>query len=173
MNRRKLIAVAGILLILGIFIGFKFFKINKNSIESEVHYHAGFLVFKDGQKVDFSGAEFMHMKPCGVDEHKKPTPEEIQLDKAHLHGGVGDVVHVHTTGAKWGDLFENLNYPINYSTVTAYINGQKIEDVKSRDLTAYDSLVLFENNADENKLTEGVTRDRIIEVENTSVECGE
>ncbi len=91
----------GILLVLvGILVYWQWSK-----REESVHYHAGFTVYVNGEKQDYSDWRYMHLELCtdGQEQH-----EDEQIEKAHLHDGVGDVVHVHRTGAKWGDLFENI-----------------------------------------------------------------
>lgn len=137
----------------------------------EIHYHAGFVIFDNGNKVDFSGQNFMTVRPCEVAENK-PTPEEIQNDKGHLHGGVGDVIHIHTTGAKWNDLFKNLSYELNPQNFTAYVNGQLSENVLEKPIEEYQSLVILVGENDENLLSQAVSKDRIMEVEKNSMECG-
>ena len=169
--RRKIIAVVGILLILGVVVTFKFIKKSPPKTE-EVHYHAGFVVFKDGQKIDFSDSKYMYIKPCNVDENKKEDDKTIQMEKAHLHDGVGDVVHIEADGATWGDLFTNINYTVDYASVSAFINGSKIDGIKNTPIKSYDSLVLFEGKPDETKLNQNVSIDRIKEVERKSIECG-
>jgi len=73
----------------------------------DAHYHAGFVVYIDGVKQDYSDYKYMNFIPCSEHDAKKSKAEE-QIEKAHLHDSVGDVVHVHRTGAVWGDLFKNI-----------------------------------------------------------------
>ncbi len=170
MNKRKLIAITGILLILSVIVFFKF--IRKPEKEAEVHYHAGFVVFNEGQRVDFSDSKYMFIKPCTTGKEKLDAKAE-QMEKAHLHDEVGDVVHVEADGAKWGDLFTNISYPIDYSKATAFINGSEIGDFQNTPVKANDSLVIFVGKADQSLLSNAVTLDRIKEVESKSVECGD
>ena len=149
-----------------------FLKFGKTPVVQKIHFHAGFIVFLNGQKVDFSDGKYMTIEPCKVNPNEKQTPAEIQHDKAHLHDGVGDVVHVHVPGAVWGDLFSNINYPIDYSKVTAFINGKEIPDIKNFPIKAYDSLVIFIGTVDKNLLSQTVTVDHIKEVESKSETCG-
>ncbi len=170
MNKKKLIAITGILLILGVIVFFKYIK--RSTPTKEIHYHAGFIVFDNGRKVDFSDSKYMFIKPCKVDTKEEDSSSDQQMEKAHLHENVGDVVHVEAEGAKWGDLFTNINYPLDYSKVTAFINGTEVPDIKNTPIKAYDSLALFIGNVDKNLLSEAVTVDRIKTVESKSVECG-
>ena len=165
--------VSIIFITLVVLIGVFYFFIHKKSFPAKpIHFHAGFVVFDNGKKVDFSNMKYMTIEPCKVDTNEVQTAAEIQHDKAHLHDGVGDVVHVHVKGAVWGDLFENINYPLDYSKVTAFINGQQIQNIKDTPIKAYDSVVIFVGTVDKNLLSQAVTIDHIKEVESKSETCG-
>ncbi len=167
MKYKKLIAV-GVVMILGI----TFFLYRKFNTSKEIHYHAGFVVFENGKKVDFSDSKYMYIRPCSVNQNKKPTASELQLEKAHLHDGIGDVVHVEATGAKWSDLFTNIGFPVDYASASGFINGNLVSDFQNTPIHPYDSLVLFIGLVDKNLLSQAVTKNRILQVEKTSVECG-
>jgi hypothetical protein len=138
-----------------------------------IHFHAGFIVLKDNKQVDFSNIKYMHTKPCGNTTVEHTDPEEEQIEKAHLHDYVGDVVHVHRKGATWGDLFTNLKYPLDYAHVTAYINGQKTTNVQQFPIRAYDSLVVFIGKNDiKLGLTKAVKKSHMQQVEKKSDNCG-
>lgn len=151
---------------------FAYLKTKKAVTPEKIHFHAGFVVFDNGKKVDFSDMKYMTIEPCKVDTTETPTAAEIQHDKAHLHDGVGDVVHVHVKGAVWGDLFTNINYPIDYSKVTAFINGQEVQNIKDTPIKAYDSVVIFIGTVDKKLLSQAVTIGHIKQVESTSESCG-
>ncbi len=138
-----------------------------------VHYHAGFLVFKNGIKQDFSDLKYMEVKPCGEGHEDELTPEEIQIEKAHLHDGIGDVVHVHRDEAQWGDLFTNIGVEMNAS-VAGYINNQSVHNILDQPIVAYDSVVMIEGDgiAVEDALKQSVSRERIVEAEQKSENCG-
>ncbi len=171
MKNRKVIAITGITLILLVIVVSRF--IFNKTPEKEVHYHAGFVVFDGGQKVDFSDSKYMFIKPCTTGEPAKPDAKTKQMEKAHLHGGVGDVVHVEAENSKWGDLFTNIGYPVDYSKVTAYLNGQKVNDLKSAPINQDDTLVVFIGPINTGLLNQAVTKERIEDVGRVSVECGE
>lgn len=136
-----------------------------------VHYHAGFVVFKDNKQFDFSTVKYMHAKPCGNEEHEEHSPEEEQIEKAHLHDYIGDVVHTHREGALWKDLFINLKYPID--NAQGYINGKKVDDFQNQPIKPYDSLVVFIGKNDiEKQLAKAVTKKHIQTVEKKSDNCG-
>lgn len=140
----------------------------------EVHYHAGFQVYNNDKLKDFSLLEYMHIEPCTEEEeHEEETlsAAEEQIEKAHLHDFVPDVVHVHRQGSVWQDLFTNLNYPVD--PAQAYVNGQKVTDILSQPIEAYDSVVIFEGqNSDiEAKLETAVTHDHIEATEAEGESC--
>src|SRR3989338_3813330 len=85
----------------------------------------------------------MHIEPCSDEDIKEEatSPEHEQIEKAHLHDGIGDVVHVHREGAVWRDLFENLSYAFE-SPPVGYRDGQKIDSILNEPIKIYDR-VLF------------------------------
>lgn len=136
-----------------------------------IHYHAGFIVLKDNKLVDFSDIKYMHAKPCGEGAHEEVTPEEEQIEKAHLHDYIGDVVHVHREHALWKDLFINLKYPI--TNAQGYINGKKVANFQEQAIKPYDSLVIFIGKNDVTKyLSNAVTKKHIETIEKKSDNCG-
>lgn len=88
------------------------------------------------------------MEPCTVsDANRAPeTAANRQIQKAHLHDNVGDVVHVEQADAKWQDLFTNIKYDLDYSHTEAYLNGQKMANFSSLPIKDDDSLVVFVGN---------------------------
>jgi hypothetical protein len=141
-------------------------------VPKEVHFHAGFVVFENNKKVDFSDLRYMHVKPCGGNHKEILTPEEIQNEKAHLHDNVGDVLHSHRVGAVWRDLFTNIKYPIDYAKTTGYINGQQVNNWQNQKINAYDSLVVFIGQNDPKHLKEAVIKEHIQAIEKKSENCG-
>lgn len=162
---KRLLGIGFILLV--IFAGFFIFKNQKQEVK-EVHYHAGFQIYVDGKLQDFSGAKYMLVKPCGKEEQD----ENEQLEKAHLHDGVGDVVHVEAEGVKWGDLFKNINFKFDRAKqMEGYANGEKIEDILTYPIKPYDSVVIFVGKSDKKLLKSSVSKDRIIEIEKKTENC--
>jgi len=137
-----------------------------------IHYHAGFQVYVDNQKQDFSDLKYMKVEPCGNDDHEVTTESE-QLEKAHLHDGNGDVVHIHREAVVWSDLFTNINYTLP-TDVQGYINGQLVPQVLSMPIIENASAVFFvgENTDIPAKVAGRVTQERIKEVGDKSENCG-
>lgn len=145
-------------------------------IKEDPHIHAGFIIVKDGEIIDFSGPEYMKVEPCALDSNDELTPEQEQLEKAHLHDGIGDVVHVHREHATWGDLFENAGISFDEDLIT-YVNGNPYDgDITNKEIESYESVVIFEGIEPLDKqsfLEQSVTREHIEEVEKMSEYCNE
>lgn len=150
---------------------FGYLMYSKYTNKEEVHYHAGFQVYVDNVLQDFSDDKYMTIGYCGEeDNHVDP-----QLEKAHLHDSVGDVVHIHRSGAKWSDLFININYSFDSNkNISAYVNGEKVEDIFNYPIQAFDSIVIFvgDNGEVDNLLESRVDENHIKEVEAKSESCG-
>jgi hypothetical protein len=177
MNKYWLIPLT-LLIVAAVGIGAYFFT--KNSSETPdhagVHYHAGFQIYVDDALQNFSDFQFMELKPCGPDDI---TDE----DTVHLHGGRGDVVHVHHAGMTWANLGQYLversganlsEDDLQKTAVEAYVNGQKVDDIMSYPIKAYDSVVVFIGKTTdiEGKLKNAVTVDYIKEAEKDKENCG-
>ncbi len=67
-----------ILFLLIALIGGLFWYQNTKKETDEVHYHAGFIVYKDGKRQDFSALKYMHIQPCSDDKisHQENEQEE-------------------------------------------------------------------------------------------------
>ena len=142
--------------------------------EPDVHHHAGFVIFADGEKVDFSADKYMHTVECSLDEHEH-TPEEEQIEKAHLHSGIGDVVHVHRPDVVWADLFINLNYSLGDASFSAYLNDELVSDIFTTPIAAYNSLVIITGEAQASPaayLEQAITLDHIMAAESMVESCG-
>lgn len=170
--RLKLMFIIGlgsvILLILTSFL-----IIGRNKDEA-IHYHAGFAVFTNNKQVDFSDFKYMIIKPCNLDkDEEKESDEDDQIERAHLHDQIGDVVHVERKNSKWSDLFTNLHYDIDYKSSEAYLNGKKKNNFQNQIIQPYDSLVVLIGKNDSKKaLTKAVKKSHIEETEKRSENCG-
>ncbi len=167
---KKLITLA--LFIILIFIS-GFFIAKQTILKSKVvHYHAGFQVYINGKLQDYSGWQYMHQEPCSLNGKPVASKDE-QIEKAHLHERVGDVVHVHRTGVIWQDLLTNIKVAIPNDAI-GYINGQKGDNFLQVPILPYDSLVVVigNNNDIQKELAGKVTKAHIQLIEKTSEQCG-
>ncbi len=172
MNKKILATVIVCLLII---IGaYTYFIYLKKPIETEkVHYHAGFVVFQNNKKLDFSDSKYMYVEPCTSGAKESTDSHTIQLEKAHLHEDVGNLVHVEQPGALWKDLFTNMNYPIAYAKATGYINNKQVFDFQDHPIRPFDSLVVFMGTNDKTLLSQAVTKQQIIAEAKKSTTCGD
>lgn len=71
----------------------------------EVHYHANFAVFVDGQRLPLDRFTYYEeVATCGGE-----GPENPKI-RAHMHDNINHVVHVHDNGVTWGHFFANIGF---------------------------------------------------------------
>lgn len=173
MNKRLFSIIILLALVL---VGISAFFIAKKLLRPQkTHYHAGIVVFQNNKKVEFSDNKYMFIEPCTLNENKKDdvSDMDIQIEKAHLHENVGELVHIERTGAKWEDLFTNIHFAIDYSQTTGFINGKQISNYQLQSIKPYDSLVVFIGKNDPRLLSQAVTKDYIIQMAKKSTTCGD
>lgn len=145
----------------------------RTGANDETHYHAGFVLFDGGKQVSFTDLKYMHVRPCS-EGHEANADEDEQIEKAHLHDFVGDVAHVHRSGAVWGDLFKNINYDVDGKKIRGFVNGEEEQDILKYPIKAYDSVVFFKDGKTDKKLVKTkVSKKHILEVEDKSENCGD
>lgn len=138
----------------------------------EVHYHAAFAVYRDGVKVDFSGSQFMRIEAC-ADRGVAHTRKEELAERAHLHDGNGQIVHVHRADVPWSVLFENINYKLP-SYTKGYVDGTIVDDVLKQPIAPYERIIFFTGSLENVAAKYDALPDRaaIEEVEAQSESCG-
>lgn len=138
--------------------------------QEHVHSHAGFRVYIDGTLQNYADYKYMNFIPCSEHDEKK-SKEEEQIEKAHLHDSVGDVVHVHRTGSVWGDLFKNIHVKLD-GELTGYINGQQVADIMQAEITPYSTAIFLIGNSDLELGKEIIEIEHIKQIESKSELCG-
>lgn len=170
----KLGFLFAILIVIG--IGSFLVAKNNNQHEEDVHLHAGFVVYKDNEQVDFSDPKYMLIEPCSIEENHEDEEDHSDdpLKAVHLHDLVGDVVHVEAEGIKWSNLFENLEYEINYSVTKGIINGEEVDNFHDKIIQPYDSLVVLigDNDDIDDASSKAITTEYIKEIEAKGEDCG-
>jgi hypothetical protein len=133
-----------------------------------IHYHAGFRVYINSTLQDFSDDQYMNFAGCSL----RGKSENNQEEKAHLHDNVGEVVHVHRSGAVWGDLFNNIkfSFPTN-SPITGYVNGKNVDNILSYSIKPYDSVIIIAGESSNIDLNNYVLKSQILKVEQKSESC--
>lgn len=171
-----IIVIILFLLIDAVIVGF---VINKLYFKPQkAHFHAGFQVYADGKLLDFSDEKYMNTTPCALRDHsnKTETPEDLQMDKAHLHDNIGNVAHAHVKGGKWKDLFQNMKFEISSKgIVKGYVNGEPIDNILNYDIKPFDSVIFLvgdKNKGIDAYLLNAVKKDEIVKAEKMSETCG-
>lgn len=172
MNKKFLLFIVSVIVLLfGVSI---FVRAQKLFTPQKTHYHAGFVVFQNDKKLDFSDMKYMSVEPCVLNNKRdNDTPEQIQIEKAHLHDNVGNLVHVERTGPIWKDLFTNIHYPIDFTKTTGYINGKQVNNYQFQSIKPFDSLVVFIGKSDQKLLAQAVTKGYMIKMAKKSTTCGD
>ena len=108
--KKILIPFLSVCIILGIFlVGYIYSWLKYIS----PHYHANFAMYIDGERVDFSGDEFMEdVAWCWLSELMFPK------HRAHLHSNNQDTIHVHAEGVSWGHFFANNGVIFNDNIIS-------------------------------------------------------
>lgn len=143
----------------------------------KAHFHAGFQVYLNGKLQNFSNLKYMNVTPCALrkDTGKSESPEDLQMDKAHLHDNIGDVVHTEVKGGTWGDLFKNIEFDIAAKgEVQGYVNGKEVDNILQHKIAPYDSVIILvgNNKSIEQYLPTSVTKEAIVKAEKMSETCG-
>lgn len=119
---------------------------------NEVHYHANFAVFIEGQRVPFDNPLYYEeVQSCGGPDFGNPKI------RVHMHDMVNHVAHVHDNGATWGHFFANLGmtagdvlfryddviYIKDEQTDIRYmLNDQEVETIANRTIKSEDVLLV-------------------------------
>ncbi|MBI4170907.1 MAG: hypothetical protein HY514_04380 [Candidatus Aenigmarchaeota archaeon] len=77
----------------------------------EIHEHADFAVYINGEKLNFSQDKYMHHETAEEEKSEKHGQQEDE--KAHMHDNVGWIAHKHAADATWGIFFRNINITFN------------------------------------------------------------
>lgn len=141
--------VLGIVLILGI-------RVAVYQPPKEIHYHANFAVYVNGQKEPFKAMNYYEetaASACGESEASEDTP----MSRIHMHGNVNDVVHVEDSRVTWGNFFTVLGWNIGPSylstrdavyqsgdqdKVTYLLNGKIVDNVANTIIGDQDKLLV-------------------------------
>lgn len=161
-----------VLLLLGLAYAVWIFSESKQ--HDDVHYHAGFSVFVDGVLQDYSGAQFMKISPCLLDEDHEHDFSDV-TERIHLHNGVGTVVHVHAEGVTWRQLFESVQIAhLLDREVYTYRNGEPAPELLDAVVMPYESVIFaFGNDVSETEREQGtVTKAQIDHAEAQVEACG-
>ena len=166
-----------LLVLLAFFLGaFWIFAIRFVLVENkEVHYHANFGVFIDGNRLPLDNFTFYEeIKSCFGGDEQRPQ------DRAHMHEMVNHIVHVHDEAVTWGQFFSNLGITVgdrvmSYDKVVYvddrdtqikfYLNGETVDSIYNRVIGNEDALLISAGKASDIKL-----EDQYAEIEKDAAE---
>lgn len=86
---------------------------------TEVHVHADFAVYMNGNKLDFSQTEYQ----SSVGQEKD--------EDVHLHDGDGKVVHRHAEGVTFAQFLKSIGYELTSDCFTTDTNEQYCTNASS------------------------------------------
>jgi hypothetical protein len=172
MERKNKMIVTGLALVLligGIWTVFAMSGMNK--AHDEIHLHAGFQLYINDELVDFAQNKYMYFLPCGI-----PSTEYKNLnDRVHLHDKVGDVVHVHSAGIKWKDLFEAIEYDLPKIENVKFIkDGKEVDNIYEQEIVNNESIIIvYDGKKDvEEYVKNQVSLERIEQIARSKENCG-
>jgi hypothetical protein len=120
----------------------------------EVHYHANFALFINGQQDQFDNQTFYEeVQACSGVGSDNPR------GRAHLHKPDNNIVHIHDNAVTWGHFFANLSYgvgddylktdaglfiddPTTKKQLSFTLNGQAVDSVDNRLINSQDVLLI-------------------------------
>lgn len=128
----------------------------------EVHYHANFAVYINGQQEQFKAPNYYEEEAatsCSASEANKS--EDSPMSRVHMHGNVNDVVHVEDGRVTWGNFFTVLGWNVgadyvatrdsfyqnsSQGNVTYILNGKKVENIANTIINDQDKLLVNYGN---------------------------
>ncbi len=130
--------------------------------DNEVHYHANFALFVDGERYPFDRFSYYEeVQLCGGPETFNPRT------RTHMHEQKNHIIHVHDAGATWGHFFANLGmvdgdsvFKVDDKTyveddktqIHFMLNGQEIDTTANRIIESKDVLLVSIGSADDEEL---------------------
>lgn len=166
--KKYIFMFTAVLLVAGIYIAI---SSKQKGADQHTHFHAGFTVYINGEKQDYSNIRFMHLDVCSI-PGKQDDHAMDKKDTVHLHDNVGDVAHIHVENVTWGMLFANMNVSFPKDTpIRGYRNGKIIQDILNEPIQKDDSIILVAGDKKKVDTSSYVTIRRIREVEGKSNTC--
>ncbi|MBI2592316.1 hypothetical protein HYW36_02450 [Candidatus Saccharibacteria bacterium] len=119
----------------------------------EVHYHANFAVYFNGQRELFKDIFYYIGTEGACSLEPKMTPHQ----RAHMHDNVNDVVHVEDQAVTWGVFFQNIGWVVDatliktadqilladpQNKITFMLNGEQTDKIVNRVIKDQDRLLV-------------------------------
>ncbi|HSX46111.1 MAG TPA: hypothetical protein VLG27_03865 [Candidatus Saccharimonadia bacterium] len=103
--------MAGLLVGILVLLGIRFFTYK---LPDQVHYHANFVLFINGQREEFKGPQYYQEVAVCSSTNAITIPQE----RAHMHDNINNVIHVHDHAVTWGQFFANLGWTLGPNFIT-------------------------------------------------------
>lgn len=94
----------------------------------QVHYHANFAVYLNGQRFAFKGPQYYQEVAVCSSTNDITLPQQ----RAHMHDNISSVVHVHDHAVTWGQFFENLGWYIGPNFIETDNGTMYVENDSSK-----------------------------------------
>ncbi|PIP64998.1 hypothetical protein COW95_04170, partial [Candidatus Peregrinibacteria bacterium CG22_combo_CG10-13_8_21_14_all_49_11] len=86
------------------------------------HTHADVAVWIEGEKVDFSGDQYM----SGLEDDHDHEHDHLH-PHLHLHDGIGHVVHQHRPGLTFGEFLESVGFSFEGWEQVCFVDEHQIK----------------------------------------------
>jgi hypothetical protein len=169
LNKRLVWAIAGFLVGLISLVAFRLITYKSPN----VHYHANFALYINGEKDEFDSFTFYEeVQACVGDAINNPK------SRVHMHNFENHAVHVHAAGVTWGHFFANLGYALGNNVVRTdkgvfvdssndnqlrfLLNGEYVTDIANRVIGNEDVLLIDygrDTNSELNNRFDSIPRD--------------
>ncbi|MCA9333258.1 hypothetical protein KDA00_05305 [Candidatus Saccharibacteria bacterium] len=129
-----------------------------------VHYHANFALYINGQRDDFKDLSFYEeVQACTDDSIDNPK------SRTHMHNQQNDLVHIHAHSVTWGHFFANLGYSLGNKQIQTddgvfvdgkpgdlkfILNGSEVDSVANKVIESEDTLLIDYGNSNDEELME-------------------
>ena len=126
----------------------------------EVHYHANFAVFINGERQQFTGPQYYQ-------EVASCTTQATPQGRVHMHYNVSHIVHVHDKLVTWGNFFTVLGWSLHekslFDGIHTYtddqeghlrfmLNGKPVLSIANEVIQSEDRLLISFGNTDQKTL---------------------
>jgi len=149
-NRPFLTGLLGFIVAALLILGIRFATYQP---EEQVHYHANFAVYINGQREQFASSAYYVELEESCAEQQQISPYE----RAHMHDSVNDVVHVEDEAVTWGHFFQNIGWVMDTKFIKTHdqllmaggqnkisyiLNGKRLDGVNRLVIASEDKLLV-------------------------------
>jgi hypothetical protein len=158
-DKKWVIALCSFILGAVLILALRFITYNPH----KVHYHANFAVYINGQKEEFKNPIYYITIAAMCSTNAAETPS----DRAHMHSGVNNVVHIEDKAVTWSQFFQNIGWvvdprvvrnldglfvPNDQNKITFILNGKKVDGAMRLVINDQDKLLVDYGNTSDTQL---------------------